>query len=220
MHRQARRGYTITELLVAIAIIVILAAMLIGVTRIGLRKAKIAPCVSNMKQIGGALQSYAMDHNMQLPGPLYVGQTPLYTAYRKHLGTHLAEYLHGDGESLEKDERINCFGCPAWWDAVSEANPDPPVAYWLGGKLRLTDGSVVFPWTYQADGGPMPENKPARITDFDLRSAGNTWAMLEMDESLGGTWTNRGPRKPVHGDQRTALFYDWHVGLVGLDVKP
>lgn len=176
--------------------------------------------MSNLKQIGTALNSYAVDHNMRLPGPLYVGQSPLYDGWRKNLTTHLVEYLETPPEPGKTNFYVQAFGCPAWWKAVDKNNKDKPVAYRLGGDLKLNDGRIVFPWTYQADGGSMPEDKPARITDFDPISATRTWALIEMDQAYGGTWTNMGPKGPVHGNKRMALFFDWQVrGVPASQIK-
>jgi prepilin-type processing-associated H-X9-DG protein/prepilin-type N-terminal cleavage/methylation domain-containing protein len=60
-------GFTLVELLVVIVIIVILAAASFTATQRVRETARGANCTSNLRQIGTALISYALDSNGQLP---------------------------------------------------------------------------------------------------------------------------------------------------------
>lgn len=62
-----RRGFTLIELLVVIAIIAILASILFPVFARAREKARQSSCLSNLKQIDMAFQSYAQDYDEQLP---------------------------------------------------------------------------------------------------------------------------------------------------------
>jgi prepilin-type N-terminal cleavage/methylation domain-containing protein/prepilin-type processing-associated H-X9-DG protein len=68
MERGARqRAFTLIELLVVIAIIAILAAILFPVFAQARDKARQATCVSNMKQIGLAMNMYLQDYDETFP---------------------------------------------------------------------------------------------------------------------------------------------------------
>jgi prepilin-type N-terminal cleavage/methylation domain-containing protein/prepilin-type processing-associated H-X9-DG protein len=62
-----RRGFTLIELLVVIAIIAILAAILFPVFARAREKARQTSCLSNLKQLGTALQMYCQDYDSMTP---------------------------------------------------------------------------------------------------------------------------------------------------------
>jgi len=63
----ARKAFTLVELLVAIAIIAVLAALLFPVLAKARERAKRAECVSNLRQIGVAIRLYLDDWNDTYP---------------------------------------------------------------------------------------------------------------------------------------------------------
>ena len=65
--RRSRRGFTLIELLVVIAIIAILAAILFPVFAKAREKARQTSCLSNLRQLGTGLLSYAQDYDERLP---------------------------------------------------------------------------------------------------------------------------------------------------------
>ncbi len=62
-----RRGFTLIELLVVVAIIAILAAILFPVLERAREKAKQSSCLSNLKQLALAVQSYVQDYDEVMP---------------------------------------------------------------------------------------------------------------------------------------------------------
>jgi len=68
---QKRKGFTLVELLVVIAIIAILAAILFPVFAKARAKARQSSCLSNEKQLGMAMMSYASDYDDTLPMSYY-----------------------------------------------------------------------------------------------------------------------------------------------------
>jgi prepilin-type N-terminal cleavage/methylation domain-containing protein len=65
--RRRNRGFTLIELLVVIAIIAILAAILFPSLAKAREKARQSACISNLKQLGGAMTLYVGDWDETLP---------------------------------------------------------------------------------------------------------------------------------------------------------
>ena len=68
--KKLRRAFTLVELLVTLAIIAILAALLLPALASGKAQGRRAACLSNLRQMGIAIQCYAQDYNGDIPyGP-------------------------------------------------------------------------------------------------------------------------------------------------------
>jgi prepilin-type N-terminal cleavage/methylation domain-containing protein/prepilin-type processing-associated H-X9-DG protein len=68
-----RGGFTLTELLVVIAVLGILAALVVGGAQSAIRSGRTAGTLSNMKQLTSALLAYAAENNNMLPDSRYPG---------------------------------------------------------------------------------------------------------------------------------------------------
>lgn len=97
-----RRGFTLTEMLVVIAIIAALTALIVPTSRSMVGKSREAACLGNLRNIGVGLQLYLQDHNQKLP-VLAVGRSSKNDA-EPVLETVLLGYLEGNEE---------VFRCPA-----------------------------------------------------------------------------------------------------------
>src|SRR5688500_1744444 len=69
------RGFTLIELLVTIAIIAILASLLLPALAHAKNRGQGAVCKSNLRQVGMAVNAYALDHS-KFPPWYFVHQQP------------------------------------------------------------------------------------------------------------------------------------------------
>ena len=120
MKTSAKSGFTLIELLVVIAIIAILAAILFPVFAQAREKARATACMSNMRQIGLAVNMYLQDwdeHTCKTHHDLEAGETitNLYTWYQP-----LQSYIKNTG----------IFRCPSINDTPTQFPAGITVANW------------------------------------------------------------------------------------------
>ncbi len=227
---RGRKAFTLIELLVVIAIIAILAAILLPVINGIMQKGDSTKCVSNLRQIGSAINTYASDNADTLPGPLTIEQYPLYkgdSTPKGSLAGFLAKYLNLPDSSITTTDiatanKANVFLCPAYlkkfphMDGVVytmnmrtiPAYNQPPWGDSSGASQQPLRKGILSTWSEPSPSNPGGERNVDLSQTFAMRDADS------QDKQYGGAATPASatmPSTPVHIDHRNALFYDGHV---------
>jgi prepilin-type N-terminal cleavage/methylation domain-containing protein/prepilin-type processing-associated H-X9-DG protein len=129
MFRRTSRAFTLIELLVVIAIIAILAAILFPVFAQARDKARSIACMSNMKQLGVAIQMYTQDYDEQI----FFRSTTNVDSTRTHMAT--------SGNALR------------WWNMISPYVKNNQIYRCPSDQPRLSvdsSGNLVVPRSYAA----------------------------------------------------------------------
>jgi prepilin-type N-terminal cleavage/methylation domain-containing protein/prepilin-type processing-associated H-X9-DG protein len=202
---------TLIELLVVIAIIAVLAALLIPALSTMRNSAKNTTCVSNLRQIGSAINLYASEHDGLLPAVGFYGVNPYYNRDPRQLQMSLLTYLNLPTPTTWSTSDTNAmshakvFTCPGW-----KGTPNGK-CYTLNNPVTLPDGTQIKPWGFMMTAtGTLspPPMKAARLIEAGLSQ---TWAMRDADFSAA---------TPNHKGHRNALFFDTHVGRLDFSNNP
>jgi prepilin-type N-terminal cleavage/methylation domain-containing protein/prepilin-type processing-associated H-X9-DG protein len=102
MREERARGFTLVELLVAIAIIAILASLLLTALSSAKAKARRTTCLNNLRQINAGLRMYSDDAGDKTPS----AGAPTMKLYKRFM----KNYVGLKGQSTQRD---TLFACPA-----------------------------------------------------------------------------------------------------------
>jgi type II secretory pathway pseudopilin PulG len=213
------------ELLVAITIIAILAALLLTALSMAKAKSSRAQCINNMKQLALGTQIYAEEHNDQLPGPLWQGVYENYDNQRSNrLSYYIASYMGLPAPQVtpQLNPLARCPAAARQW-TVADADTDPmggavPLSYIVSLYVtNLNSGVITRPFGYPYAAPPYVAEDEAPKHLHEIANPTLSWAMVDADQQNAST---KGPyypylaKTPVHGNVRNQLYFDWHIAAV------
>ena len=205
MFRYYRNGFTLIELLSSIAIIAVLLAIIIPMTKGMIEKSQKAACSSNMRQVFFAVQAYANDHDGQIIASLGGGPRPEGLGYWVWTRA-IEDYLDSPGKVPSKGSRPRgVFACPSSDATVrSGATSD----YAINGHVSLGKSGERF----QSLVDPA-----ATICLIEAKNEGSNTCCREVAWWLGDGQMGINFQ---HNSTANTVFFDGHVESLSPDQIP
>jgi prepilin-type N-terminal cleavage/methylation domain-containing protein len=203
-------GFTLAELLVVTAILVVLASIVLPAVSLVRNAANAMRCLGNQKQVVLACFAYANDNRGALPA-LYLTKVPIATFW-SHL--ILQEYLEA-GRDADRThttfDRTALQGCSEWNRATTASTSPPRVwqgAYGMNGNPLCVEG-VFNPTT--SDWG----NAPATARAITLSHITRPATRVFIGDALNADGTSTYRLNPTTGtvteSSNTTLLKSWHT---------
>jgi len=182
-------AFTLLELLAAVAIVGVLAALVFTVGTRTLDNAKKVECVSHLSTLGKAFQLYMADNGL-FPQKNPSGQPQDWITLFK-------PYLGGDKEVYRCPVPRLVNGKPVEFRSTSDTNlvTNYGISYWLAEGLATGGGGA------QAGRRPSPVSINNMSKVGVLVDARNNWLKETQPDRV---WAG-------HGDQANVMFFDGHV---------
>jgi prepilin-type N-terminal cleavage/methylation domain-containing protein/prepilin-type processing-associated H-X9-DG protein len=205
------RAFTLIELLVVIAIIAILAAILFPVFSQAKEAAKATACLSNMKQIGIALNLYEQDYDDQIffrtvsatsvgrtrvPNPTYMSKTVNPVLYRNELWYNLL---------LPYVKSTKIWQCPS--------DSQPTLSLDTAGNLTIPRSYIVSSAIEDLTQSQSPDPADTIVITEKWSASGDTW-VDQMDGDMLPQQTNPNEMNTPanrHNGGMNSAFFDGHA---------
>jgi len=218
--RDSNLGFTLVEVLVVVAIIVVLAGILFPVFFGAEEKSRQVACLSNLRQLGHAFAMYRNDYDGYMPYMVLAGRDPVtktLTYYR---------WINAIYPYVKNAEVFACPSCPVYTDPASRPTvlaPLPETSYFycsyymtdvhvssikdVSGTIVLMDG-----WYFRGGGGVGGANYPmfwANLADATYMADWINWRVTPY--YVDGMVLERLHR---HNGGVNVSYYDGHCKLV------
>jgi prepilin-type N-terminal cleavage/methylation domain-containing protein/prepilin-type processing-associated H-X9-DG protein len=203
---KAKSGFTLIELLVVMAIIAILAAILLPVFASAREAGRTTACLSNMKQLGVALEMYKKDHDQTLPQAYFYNNGATSANGYTHWSGMLADYAQSDkifvcpsdpngGIAPTNCTKASCIDSGQTFQTAGVDDNQAPRLSYIANELLMPRKKYVSP--NSTDG----INKLRTVKDAVVDRPSDVILLAEMADSSGnlnGTSTSGGAAVKSH----------------------
>jgi len=208
-----RSGFSLAQLIVAIAIVCTLVALLLPAVNHSVSVAKQASCASNLRQIHNAILQYTGDHNGYLPAYSEVAPNKPNLYWISKIKPYLGQPVTGTWDDNDPVP-LKLFRCPG--------DPRPPTAgsyssdaaldgsYGLCGLNGLLWGVWPFP-----DGSPR-NNSHTGFPQSSVIQPAHTAMLFDHDLifASGPDQLRKSTYAFRHNNRINVLFFDGHLETV------
>lgn len=186
IHRKPKAAFTLLELLVVIVIVAVLFTLGVNVAYGAMARAHSTKCLSNLRQVGVAIQLYTGDNGGRLPDTGHV---------RAEDGTSLSWT-----NTLSAYLSTNFIGrCPANKDSVM------PVTYGWNDQLTATDGTGISVMRCRAPASTLAVAETADTYTSEHFHFGATRSRMTFNQFKSSVGVDR------HEKTANYLFVDGHA---------
>lgn len=177
-----RKGFTLVELLVVVAILALLAGMLIPVLASAREKSRQTVCASNLKQIGSAFLMYRQewDENFPAYARVRLGTTTQGCQFGCHWSPKLRDYikpaqLDSKGTTLTN---FSTFVCPSSTIPTGSYAMNLWLAY--ADSYRVSERVTVLP--------EPPRYNITPLSEADVKNPSKTVLVYDTPTNVRGNW--------------------------------
>jgi prepilin-type N-terminal cleavage/methylation domain-containing protein/prepilin-type processing-associated H-X9-DG protein len=189
--RRSARAFTLIELLVVMAIIGILASMLLPALGKAKEKALAIQCISDLRQLGLAMQMYGDDFAERMP-VAHGGIAWTNTSPQPWLKALLTYYSN-----------TNILACPA----LSRRYNQSPYNYFIGARAAYIDANM------QPAGTDLRRIRyPSQyVLSGDANYPFPSWDADPVNYQFDTLFDDRYSPPPIHNQRVNVLFGDFHI---------